>query len=142
MKKRTALLASGIFFLALAISPILTQGAWAETAQAMRTVIENQISAFKNDDGSKAFSFASPGIQRKFGTPTKFLLMVEKAYPQIYRANRVRFLSAVPHGVHTMQKVLIEGPNGLFVTAVYAMVQIEGTWKIDGCWILKTGSNA
>jgi hypothetical protein len=38
-------------------------------AQAIRSVIEAQLAAFAADDAEKAFSFASEGIQKTFGSP-------------------------------------------------------------------------
>ena len=36
---------------------------------AIRQVIEAQVDAFRRDDGSAAFSYASPVIQGMFGSP-------------------------------------------------------------------------
>jgi hypothetical protein len=40
----------------------------------IRSVIEYQLAAFKNDDAQSAFSFASPAIQAQFGTAEHFKL--------------------------------------------------------------------
>ena len=57
---------------------------------AIRQVIENQLAAFQRDDGSEAFSYASPGIQRRFGTPDNFMAMVRSGYAAVYRPRRSR----------------------------------------------------
>jgi uncharacterized protein (DUF2237 family) len=54
--------------LSLILSLGLTGAARADEA-AMRSVITAQIEAFLAEDAPRAFDFASPFIQRKFGTP-------------------------------------------------------------------------
>ena len=43
---------------------------------AIRTVIERQLDALRQDDAASAFALASPEIQAKFETPERFLTMV------------------------------------------------------------------
>ncbi len=45
---------------------------------AIRQVIEAQVDAFRRDDGSAAFGYASPTIQGMFGTPEIFMDMVRQ----------------------------------------------------------------
>src|SRR5215813_5124642 len=47
---------------------------------AIRTVIERQLDALRQDDAASAFALASPEIQAKFETPERFLTMVRTSY--------------------------------------------------------------
>jgi len=102
---------------------------------AIRQVIESQLAAFQHDDEATAFSFASPFIQEKFGTPQVFMGMVKSGYPAVYRPKSVQFQDldeASPLGI--VQKVFLVGPDGQPVLALYEMQrQPDGSWKINGC---------
>jgi len=105
---------------------------------AIRGVIENQIAAFRRDDGPGAFAFASPTIKRMFGTPETFMEMVRTGYPQVYRPSSVSFGDLVRSEGTLLQLVDIVGPDGLPVVAVYEMQQQpDGSWQINGCHILR-----
>ena len=58
---------------------------------AIRTVIERQLDALRQDDASGAFALASPEIQAKFETPERFLTMVRTSYQPVYRPRQVVF---------------------------------------------------
>ncbi len=99
----------------------------------IRAVISAQIEAFRRDDGAAAFAIASPDIQAKFGTPAAFLNVVASAYPQVYRPTNVVFLELSEATGKLLQHVLITGPKGRIVLALYEMQNIDGTWRINGC---------
>jgi hypothetical protein len=104
---------------------------------AIHTVIEHQLTAFRNDDAAGAFAFASPAIQAKFGTPEQFMTMVQTAYQAVYRPRHVAFKELrMVEGVPT-QEVLLVGPDGVPVLALYMLQkQPNGAWKIDGCYLM------
>ena len=111
--------------------------------QAIRRTIENQLEAFRRDDGAAAFSYASPEIQRQFRTPEAFRHMVRHGYPQVYRAAEVDFRDLVTAEGAPMQAVLVVGPDGGTAMALYRMQkQPDGSWRIDGCALLKTDEAA
>ncbi|MCC6470520.1 MAG: DUF4864 domain-containing protein [Alphaproteobacteria bacterium] len=104
---------------------------------AIRQVIESQLQAFQRDDGSSAFSFAAPGIQSMFQTPDNFMTMVRTGYQPVYRPRAVTFKDIISFNGAPAQRVIVIGPDGVPVIAVYPMKQMEdGTWRIDGCYIL------
>ncbi len=106
----------------------------AADRSAIRTVIEAQIAAFRADDGTTAFGFASPSIQRQFGNPEHFLNMVRTAYMPVYRPREVRFGDLIEGSPEPVQAVLLVGPKLEVVTAYYVMEkQADGAWRIDGC---------
>ena len=55
-------------------------GLSAADRASIRSVIEQQLSAFQSDDGNRAFGFASPDIHRMFQTPDRFMDMVRTGY--------------------------------------------------------------
>jgi ketosteroid isomerase-like protein len=103
---------------------------------AIREVIEAQIDAFRRDDAAGAFSFASPTIKRQFGTAETFLGMVRTGYRPVYRPREIEFqgLEAAEDGDGLVQRVLLIGPDGQPVEALYLMQrQPDGRWRINGC---------
>jgi ketosteroid isomerase-like protein len=104
---------------------------------AIQTIIERQLEAFRNDDAAGALAFASPAIREKFGTPEQFMAMVQTAYQPVYRPRYVAFKELrMVEGVPT-QTVLLVGPDGVPVLALYMMQkQPDGAWKIDGCYLM------
>lgn len=105
----------------------------------MEAIILEQLDAFKRDDGVSAFGYASPGIQKMFGTPERFMQMVRQGYPQVYRARDVEVRDLVDFRGQPAMIVHIVGQDGLAVLALYPMeLQPNGVWRIDGCYLLKS----
>ncbi len=111
----------------------------AQTPQetAIRDVITRQLEALRRGDAHAAFAVASPAIQSLFGSPAKFMSMVEQGYPQIYRSRSHRFLKLETIEGKPVQRVLIESAAGT-VVARYEMAELAGTWRINGVAIEKT----
>jgi hypothetical protein len=100
----------------------------------IRQVIEAQLAAFQADDGTTAFSFASPMIQTMFGDPASFMTMVRTGYLPVYRPREVEFQGLIDFRGQPTQLVLLVGPENEVVTAYYLMErQPDGTWRINGC---------
>jgi hypothetical protein len=115
----------------------------AADRNAIRTVIEAQLAAFRADDGATAFGFASPSIQRQFGNPATFLAMVKAAYMPVYRPREVQFRRLVEIEGEPVQLVLLVGPDFAVVTAYYIMQQqADGTWRINGCVLREAADQA
>jgi hypothetical protein len=121
-----------LIFLAVAV-PVRAEGLAATDQAAIVAVIRDQIAAFRVDDAARAFGYASPGIQAKFGTPEAFLEMVRSGYFPVYRAQGVTFREiAIEDGV-PVQAVEIRSADGLGVLAFYFMErQPDGSWRING----------
>jgi len=110
---------------------------------AIRTVISRQLDAFRRDDGVAAFAFASPTIQRLFGTPEAFMDMVRRSYRPVYRPRDVRFEELLVHDGQLVQRVVLVGPEQEVVIALYEMQrQPDGKWRINGCFLLPAGEQA
>lgn len=106
--------------------------------RAIRQVIESQIQAFLRDDGAAAFSYATPTIQEMFSNPDNFMQMVRTGYQPVYRPQAVTFKDIVEFNGGPAQRVVVIGPDGVPVMAVYPMRQMEdGLWRIDGCYLVQ-----
>ena len=106
----------------------------------IRAVIHRQIDAFKRDDARGAFVLASPGVQRAFGTPERFLDTVRMAYRAVYRPATVAFLDLMVFSGEVVQQVQIVDRAGSVWVAYYAMQrQQDGTWRMHGCHLVQPG---
>ena len=104
---------------------------------AIRTVIERQLEALRQDDAVGAFALASPEIQAKFETSERFMTMVQTWYQPVYRPRQVVFRDLNPLAGQPTQTVLLVGPDGVPVMALYPMQQQpDGAWKIAGCYLV------
>ena len=103
---------------------------------AIRQTIQAQVDAFRRDDGSAAFGYASPTIQGLFGSPDVFMDMVRQGYQPVYRPRAFDFRDIVELHGQPAQTVDVVGPDGRPVTAIYPMRRLpDGTWRIDGCYL-------
>jgi hypothetical protein len=136
---------AGAFF-ALAFALGLALPAAAETfsdsdRSTIQGLINGQINAFQHDDGAAAYGYASPTIQSLFASPDQFMAMVKSGYPPVYRPQSVTMGPLVDTQLGPMQKVFLTGPDGLNYVAVYSMQrQPDGSWKINGCTIVRDDS--
>jgi hypothetical protein len=105
---------------------------------AIRAVIDRQLEAFRHDDAASAFALASPDIRARFSSPENFLIAVRTFYEPVYRLRRTGgFTKLYIIDGHPTQPVLLVGPNGDFVLALYTMQrQPGGDWKILGCSLI------
>jgi hypothetical protein len=104
--------------------------------EAIRTIIQSQIEAFRRDDSETAFGYASPMIREMFGTPDNFMDMVRRGYPMVYRPQVFDFAEIVLLNGEPAQKVHVVGPDGRPVDAFYPMTKLpDGSWRIDGCYL-------
>ena len=113
--------------------PARGQEAPPADGNAIVSVIQSQLDAFKGDRAVEAFGYASPGIQAMFGTPDRFMQMVRTGYGAVYRPREVQFLDLVVEQGELAQRVLFVGPDGVPVIAYYFMErQPDGSWRISG----------
>lgn len=108
-----------------------------DRAGSIQATIRAQLNHFNRDDAEGAFSFASPNIKRQFRTAQRFATMVARGYPQIFKSTSAEFLELGPVHGRMMQRVKIVGADGRVVLAAYAMIEVDGKWLIDGCWLMK-----
>jgi hypothetical protein len=103
-----------------------------DEAAALQGVIENQMRAFEARDISRAFSFASPMIQRLFGSPETFGQMVETGYPMVWNNADIVFLDARRMGMQVVQRVMVTDTDGVAYMLDYYMVPTQSGWRING----------
>jgi len=136
-----------------ALAMFLTAPASAEQTQpgpavgaadvaAIRQVIQDQLAAFQRDDGAAAFGYATPAIREMFRTPEIFMSMVKSGYQPVYRPRHVEFGIIDTVEGQLTQHLIVTGPDGAVVEALYFMEQQkDGTWLVNGC-VLKPSYQA
>ncbi len=105
---------------------------------AIRSVIGQQIEAFRRDDAPAAFAFASPSIQKMFGTPELFLDMVRRTYPPVYRPRSVEYGELTQDSGRIVQHVELTGQDGQPQLALYEMERDGDAWRIAGCTLVRS----
>lgn len=104
---------------------------------AFKAVVAAQADAFRRDDWTAAFGYASPSIQAQFGSAERFRQMVLGAYTAVARPRVFEFEPAATIGGRPTQPVFVVGPDGIAQRALYFMErQPDGSWRIDGCVLL------
>ena len=129
-----------VFLLLLLAGPAWPQSAVTAGDEAViRSVINRQIEAFGRDDAAAAYAFASPHIQEQFGDAGRFLSMVRRAYPAVYRPRSVDFSELLVGDGTIVQQVELVGPSGEAQTALYSMQRdTVGRWRINGCTLVRS----
>lgn len=123
---------------------ITTCGATASLADTpsdvFQKVIKLQLEALSRDDGTTAFRFASPDIQKTFRTPEQFMRMVRTRFKPVYRPRSYSFEAPVFVEGRPTQPVRLIGPNGQGFFALYEMErQEDGSWRIGGVTLHPNG---
>lgn len=111
-----------------AVAPVRAQDAGAE----IRSVISQQIDAFRADDFGAAFDFASPNIRGMFGTPEVFGRMVREGYPMVWRPADVRFSGLRVQDGRQVQGVVVTDAAGRLHVLDYEMIEGDDGWRING----------
>lgn len=107
------------------------------TAQA---IIRSQVAAFTRDDAAAAYGYAAPGIHEMFPEAGAFLGMVQHSYPPVYRHKSFEFGEARAADGKVIQQVHIVDSDGVPWEALYTLEQqADGSIKISGCMLIKTG---
>ena len=107
-------------------------------AKAVRAVIEAQLAALAVDDAQRAFSYATPGLRRQFGTPQNFIEMVRAGYPAVYRHTSVAFMKPQWLGGELVQGVHLSDEDGVLWLALYRLErQKDKRWRISGCELVQ-----
>ncbi|WP_439153892.1 DUF4864 domain-containing protein [Yoonia sp.] len=120
-----------VFGLFLTVMPAV-----AQDTQAIEDVIGSQLEAFSDRDVAQAWTYASPNIQRLFGDPGNFGMMVQRGYPMVWDNSEVRYLELREIAGNLWQKVMIRDANGGLHMLDYQMVETERGWQINGVQLL------
>jgi hypothetical protein len=142
---RLAMLVFAAFALVASLATSLSVSAAAPSGEAtlrpaewkaIQQVINEQLKALKAGDGTKAMTYAVPGIREQFGTPERFLRMVREGYSALLEARSSTFLEGAVIDGATIQPLQLVLPDSTVVVALYQMEkQKNGRWRIAGCVI-------
>jgi Domain of unknown function (DUF4864) len=106
-------------------------------------IIRSQMEALGRDDAVTAYSYAAPAIQNIFPQPDIFLGMVQRTYTPIYRHKSFEFGEGRAADGKIAQQVHIVDADGVPWEGLYTLEQQpDGSLKISGCVLLKTGEPA
>ena len=121
----------------------LAAPALADDVAAAQSVIRAQEQAFSRDDAATAYSHAAPEIRQLFPQADIFLKMVQQGYAPVYRHKSFEFGEGRAADGQIAQRVHIIDANGEAWEALYTLErQNDGSLKITGCTLLKTGQAA
>lgn len=109
-------------------------------ANDARTVIESQLQAFQDEAVETAYGYAAPNVRRLFPTPEVFGKMVRNGYPMVWDPAETEFLGAEPRGAMIVQRLRLVDQKGVPYIAEYAMLMVDGEWRIAGVEIKKDNS--
>lgn len=131
-----ALLMSSATFAAVAQRTPASLEVSDSDARAVRAVVESQLKALATDDAAKAFSHASPAIQKQFGDAATFAAMVRRTYPMLIRPAAVSFYRPVSSQSVVVQSVMFRDGEGHMWRADYQLQQQpDKRWRIEGCQV-------
>lgn len=102
----------------------------------IEATIGGQFDAFRAGDVAEAWTYASPNIQRLFGSAETFGRMVEQGYPMVWAPGQVDFIDLQSFGGVLVQRVQVIDAAGNAHYLGYQMVETESGWKINGVRIL------
>jgi hypothetical protein len=115
----------------------------ADDVATAQGIIRSQMEALGRDDAATAYSYAAPGIKDMFPQADIFLGMVQRSYAPIYRHKSFEFGEGRAADGKIAQQVHIVDADGLPWEALYTLEQQpDGSLKISGCVLLKTGEPA
>ena len=114
----------------------------AGDGSAAQGVIRQQDEALSRDDAASAYALAAPEIHAIFPSADIFMMMVKEGYAPVYRHRRFEFgASQVDSGIITQHVDIIDS-NGEAWEAIYTLqTQPDGSLKISGCALRKTGQS-
>ena len=124
-----------IFFVLLAcLLPVRAEQLTALDQKNIRSVVEGQMAAFANDDANKAFSYAAPNVRQAVGSAARFMTMVRRDYPMVYRPASSTFLQPESLSGEVLQRVHLTDASGNSWLAIYSLEhQKDKSWRITGC---------
>jgi hypothetical protein len=115
----------------------------ADDVTTAQGIIRSQVEAIGRDDATTAYSYATPAIQNMFPGAEIFLGMVQRTYTPIYRHKSFEFGEGRAADGKIAQAVHIVDADGVPWEGLYTLEQQpDGSIKISGCVLLKTGEPA
>ena len=126
-------------FLVALGSPVIA----GDDVAAAQAIIRSQVEAFSRDDAAAAYAYAAPEIHNLYPEADAFLGMVQRSYAPVYRHKSFEFGEAHATDGKIAQRVHIVDADGVPWEALYTLEQQDdGSIKISGCILIKTGQGA
>lgn len=113
------------------IFALIALPAAAQDTGMIADVIDEQMQAFEARDIDRAFSFASPSLQRMFGSAEIFGHMVENGYSTVWNNTSVSYLALRQERGQWVQRVMVQDAEGAIVLFDYYMIENGDSWQID-----------
>lgn len=128
-------------FTGLVLAAAMTTSLGAQEVLApdpgIESTIRSQMEAFRAEDVTAAFEFASPTIRNLFRTPENFGVMVQRGYPMVWRPEDVTFGALREIAGALWQRVIVTDADGKPHYLDYRMEMIDGAWRISAVQILQ-----
>ena len=117
--------------------PVRTSTKELPVLREIRSVIGRQLDAFKKDDYTGAYRFASNAFRKQFSRD-RFEAMIRARFPEIARSAGMEFGKMFLYMNETRATVEIDvtGANARRISMEYRMVLEEGGWKTDDLTLL------
>lgn len=113
----------------------------AADRQGIEETIRQQLDAFGRDDAERAFAFATPDIQKMFGSSDSFMRMVRDNYEPVYRSTGIQFERLTQSNGLWVQTVRLTDDEGKVWRALFTMRrQADHGWKVGGCQLVETSA--
>lgn len=123
---------------AWAASPARAADVTAIQSRQARAIVQAQLDAFADDDGPKAFDLANAMVRQRFKTPERFMAMIKRSYPVLYRPSSVAFLKPEweDDGM-LLQPVQLSDTQGRgWLASFHLESQAQGKSKAKGNWLI------
>jgi hypothetical protein len=126
-----------LFFFSLCAAAIIVAPQFARQTPApapreLYSVVNNQLTAFRAADFSRAYRNASTRVQQKFSLP-QFESMIRRNYAEMMKeTQRVEFGAARAQGESAIMQVFFFADNGESRAFLYTFVVEDGIWKVEG----------
>lgn len=103
---------------------------------ALTNVIESQLTAFRDNDYARAYSFAAANIREQFPL-AEFETMVKQGYPIIAESQSATFGIAFDNGRQALVVVSVHGRDRSVSRYNYMLLREKDGWKINGVFQAK-----
>jgi hypothetical protein len=132
--RRRSLIALGC---CLGAAAAWSAGVPSDQASRARAVIQAQLDAFAADDSQRAFLLGTEALRKRFGSPDRFMSMIRRGYPVVYRPATVAFLQPQWDAARLIQAVQMTDAQGNGWLATYRLErQGTGPWLIAACEVV------
>jgi hypothetical protein len=103
------------------------------TQLSIQNSIDTQTASFGQDDFDRAYSIASPSFQESV-TLEEFVDIISGSYGPLIESSELAYRDCMVDSSETIAAIdvrFIESGNSVYALR-YLMVNVEGTWRVDG----------